>query len=138
VTGSSGKSATMNIQQRLLIFVTRSNWVLLTTVSLLGLLSTSPPVARGLIFGGLLVTINFHLLARTLSKALCPRPRTSTSAVLIKFYIRFILSGVIIFLLISQHVVNPVGLFIGLSVVVVSITLATMLELKKLIFKEAV
>jgi hypothetical protein len=31
-----------------------------------------------------------------------------------------------------------VGLFIGLSVVVVSITLATMLELKKLIFKEAV
>jgi hypothetical protein len=128
----------VNIQQRLLIFVTRSNWVLLTTVSLLGLLATSPPIARGLIFGGLLVTINFHLLAKTLSKALCPRPSTSTSAVLIKFYIRFIISGVIIFLLISQHVVNPVGLFVGLSVVVVSITLATMLELKKLIFKEAV
>jgi hypothetical protein len=138
VTDSSGKSVIVNIQQRLLIFVTRSNWVLLTSFTLLGLLATSPPVARGLIFGALIVTINFHLLARTLSKVLCPRPRTTTGAVLVKFYIRFIISGVIIFLLISQHVVNPVGLFIGLSVVVVSITLATMLELKKLIFKEAV
>jgi hypothetical protein len=35
-------------------------------------------------------------------------------------------------------VVNPIGLFIGLSVVVASITLATMVELKKLFFKEAV
>ena len=56
--------------------------------------------------------------------------------VLVKYYIRFIISGVILFLLIRQQVVNPIGLFIGLSVVVVSITLATMVELKKLIFKE--
>jgi hypothetical protein len=35
-------------------------------------------------------------------------------------------------------VVHPVGLVIGLSVVVMSILLATMRELKKLIFKEAV
>jgi ATP synthase I chain len=138
VTGNSGTSSTVNIQQRLLIFVTRSNWVLLAAVSLLGLLVTSPFFARGLILGGLIVTINFHLLARTLNKALRPRQLTSPNVVLIKYYIRFIISGVIIFLLISQHLVNPVGLFIGLSVVVVSITLATMLELKKLIFKEAV
>ena len=55
-----------------------------------------------------------------------------------KYYIRFIISGVIIFLLIRQQVVNPVGLFIGLSVVVASITLATMVEIKHIIFKEAV
>jgi hypothetical protein len=34
-------------------------------------------------------------------------------------------------------VVAPVGLVIGLSVVVVSIMLATVRELKKLLFKEA-
>jgi hypothetical protein len=128
----------VNIQQRLLTFITRSNWVLLVSVSLLGLVATSPAFARGLIFGGCIVTINFHLLARTLNKALHPRRLASPNVVLVKYYLRFIISGVIIFFLISQQVVNPIGLFIGLSVVVVSITLATMAELKKLIFKEAV
>lgn len=128
----------VNIQQRLLTFITRSNWVLLVSVSLLGLMATSPLFARGLIFGGLIVTVNFHLLARTLRKALHPRQLASPNSVLVKYYIRFIISGAIIFFLIRQQVVNPIGLFIGLSVVVASITLATMVELKKLIFKEAV
>jgi hypothetical protein len=112
--------------------------VLLAVVSLLGLLATSPPFARGMIFGGLIVTINFHLLAKTLKTALSPQRLTSPNVVLVKYYIRFIISGVLIFLLIRQQVVNPIGLFIGLSVVVASITLATMVEVKKLIFKEAV
>ena len=55
----------------------------------------------------------------------------------IKYYVRFVVSGIIIFLLIQQRAVNPIGLFIGLSVVVVSIMLATVCELKKVIFKEA-
>ncbi len=138
MTHSSGKIATVDIQRRLLTFVTRSNWVILVSVGLLGLLAASPAFARGMIFGGLIVTVNFHLLAKTLKKALRPRQLTSPNVVLIKYYIRFIISGVIIFFLIRQQVVNPIGLFIGLSVVVASITLATMVELKKLIFKEAV
>ncbi|WP_419656748.1 ATP synthase subunit I [Desulfosarcina variabilis] len=138
MTCTDQKTPTVNIQQRLLTFVTRSNWVLLVSISLLGLLATSPSFARGLIFGGLIVTVNFHLLARTLKKALQPKRLASPNAVLVKYYIRFIISGVIIFFLIRQQVVNPIGLFIGLSVVVASITLATMVELKKLIFKEAV
>ena len=138
MTRSSETRTIVNIQQRLLTFVTRSNWVLLISVSLLGLVAASPAFARGLIFGGLIVTINFHLLARTLDKALRPRRLTSPNIILVKYYIRFIISGVIIFFLIRQQVVNPIGLFVGLSVVVASITLATMVELKKLLFKEAV
>ena len=112
--------------------------MLLASASLMGLLAATPAFARGIIFGGLIVTINFHLLAKTLNKALRPQRLTSPNVVLIKYYIRFIISGAIIFFLISQKVVNPIGLFIGLSVVVASITLATMVELKKLFFKEAV
>jgi hypothetical protein len=47
-------------------------------------------------------------------------------------------SAFVIFLLIAGGVVNPLGLVIGLSVVVVSIILATIREVKKIIFKEAV
>jgi hypothetical protein len=101
-------------------------------------MAASPAFTRGLIFGGLIVTINFHLLAKTLKKALQPKRLASPNAILVKYYIRFVISGVIIFLLIRQQVVNPIGLFVGLSVVVASITLATMVEVKKLFFKEAV
>lgn len=127
----------MNIQQRLLIFITRSNWILLLTVSITGLMMSPPDFARGIIFGGLIVTINFHLLYRTLKKALRPPHLSSHNIIIAKYYIRFIASGFIIFVLISGHYVNPLGLFVGLSVVVVSITLATLLELKKLFLKEA-
>ena len=94
--------------------------------------------ARGILFGGLLVTVNFHLLARTLKSAFTPPHLSSHNLVLAKYYLRFLVSGFIIFVLIAGHYVNPLGLVIGLSVVVFSIMLATMCEIKKLIFKEAV
>ncbi|MBI9084084.1 MAG: ATP synthase subunit I [Desulfobacterales bacterium] len=128
----------MIIQQRILTFITRANWILFAVTSLFGLALTSPAFANGIIFGGLIVTINFHLLARTLKKALTPPHLSSHNVVLAKYYIRFVASGGVIFFLISRHWVEPLGLFIGLSVVVASIMLATMCEFKKLIFKEAV
>ena len=128
----------MKIQQRILKFVIRTNWILFFVASIVGIIVSSPRFAMGIIFGGLIVTINFHVLYRTLKKALTPPHLASLGVVLSKYYIRFILSGLIIFVLISRHYVDPIGLFIGLSVVVVSITLATMCEFKKLIFKEAI
>lgn len=128
----------MDIQQRILKFVTWTNWILFAAASILSLIVSRPDFARGIIFGGLIVTVNFHLLARTLKKALTPPHLASPNAILAKYYLRFILSGIIIFVLIAGHIVNPIGLILGLSVVVASIMLATLCELKKLIFKEAV
>jgi hypothetical protein len=126
------------IQQRLVDFVTRTNWVLFFAASLAGLIIASPPFWRGIIFGGLIVTVNFHLLAKTLKGALTPPYLSSHHIILAKYYVRFIVSGIIIFLLIKYHIVHPLGLLVGLSVVVASIMLATLLALKKIIFKEAV
>ena len=128
----------MEIQERLVKFVTRANWVLFFIAGLTGLFFMPPDFAMGIICGGLIVTINFHLLYRTLKKAFRPPHLASTRVILGKYYIRFIASGIIIFILISEHFVNPLGLFIGLSVVVMSITIATVRELTKYIFKEAV
>jgi len=128
----------VNIQERLIQFVTRANWLLFVAASLAGFFFSPKAFALGIFSGGLIVTVNFHLLARTLKKALTPPYLSSHNVVLAKYYIRFILSGLIIFVLISEHVVDPLGLFIGLSVVVASIISATMKELTKIIFKEAV
>jgi hypothetical protein len=131
-------SETVNIQQRLLIFVTRSNWVLFAIASILSAAWFPIEFAGGIFAGGLLVTVNFHLLFRTLKKALTPPHLASHNVVLAKYYFRFVVSGVIIFFLIKGQIVDPVGLIIGLSVVVASIMLATMREIKLLLCKEAV
>ena len=53
---------------------------------------------------------------------------------MVKSYMRFLISGIIIFFLVSEHFVHPLGLFVGLSIVVVSIMAATVCELKKMLF----
>ena len=128
----------MVIEQRLIKFITITNWILLCIVGIAGFLITAPNFAKGIIFGGLIVTINFHMLYRTLKKAFRPPHLASHNVILAKYYLRFIVSGFIIFVLISKHYVNPIGLFIGLSVVVASIMLATICEVKKLFFEEAI
>lgn len=128
----------MNIQARLLKFVTRTNWVLFAVASITGLVFCPPGFAKGIIFGGLIVTVNFHLLSRTLRKALTPPRLTSHNVILAKYYVRFFFSGLILFFLISRGYVEPLGLVVGLSVVVASIMLATLVEVKNLIFKEAI
>ncbi|MFZ7124630.1 MAG: ATP synthase subunit I [Desulfobacterales bacterium] len=119
-------------------FVTRTNWILFIGTSLAGLFFTPLKFALGILLGGLIVTVNFHLLARTLRSALTPPHLSSHHVVIAKYYVRFIISGIIIFFLISKHFVNPLGLFIGLSVVVASIVMAALFEIKNLIVKEAV
>jgi hypothetical protein len=128
----------LEIQKRILTFIVRANWILFLVASILGFVLMPADFARGVLFGGLLVTVNFHLLAGTLRKALTPPHLSSHNVVIAKYYLRFLSSGFIIFVLIAGNYVNPVGLVIGLSVVVCSIMLATMREITKLIFKEAV
>ncbi len=128
----------MDIQQRLVKFVTRANWMLFCIVSMVGLLTASQDFANGIIIGGLIVTINFYLLGRTLKKAFLQSAKASIGIILTKYYIRFIITGFVIFAVLAANIVDPVGLIIGLSVVVLSITLATIVEVKKLFFKEAI
>lgn len=132
------KETDNNIQQRLIRFVTLTNWILLVLSCVAGFVFFPSDFARGILFGGLIVTINFHMLARTLKNALTPPYIASHNFILARYYIRFVISGVIIFFLIANHYVNPIGLFIGLSVVVASIMLATLMEIKNLFLKEAI
>ncbi len=127
----------MRIERRLLRFITWTNWILLCAVTTSGFILAPGRFAWGILAGGLIVTINFHLLYRSLKRTLNPPHTANTRAVLGKYYIRFLASTVIIFILIADHYVNPLGLIIGLSVVVTSIFIATFNEIRIIIFKEA-
>jgi hypothetical protein len=129
----------MNIQFRILRFVTRSNWILLLVASAVAGIIAKFDVATGILAGGLIVTINFHLMYRSLKKNLIPPPHLSSAkSVFAKHYLRFVSSIIVIYILISKSYVDPGGLLIGLSVVVMSILMASLFELKKILFEEAI
>ncbi len=134
----------MEITKRLIDFVSKTNWFLIVILTLFSLVNTPFRFTLGVVLGAIIATISFHLLKQTVHKAfehpekVAQRGRMILITVLIKYYIRFAISGLIIFLLIAGDVVNPLGLVAGLSVVVVSISIATILELTRLIFKEAI
>jgi len=127
----------MNIQFRILKFATRSNWILLLVASAIAGIIAKFDVTTGILAGGLIVTINFHLMYRSLRKNLTPPPHLSSAkSVFVKHYLRFVFSVIVIYILISKDYVDPGGLLIGLSVVVVSILMASFFELKKILFEE--
>ncbi|MGD9364784.1 MAG: ATP synthase subunit I [Desulfobacteraceae bacterium] len=127
----------MKTQQRILNFVSRSNWLLLIIASAIGFNQFSFQVGLGVAAGGLIVTINFHLLAKTLKKALTPPHIASVKGVIIKYYLRFTFTAIIIYMLMLSKHVDPMGLIAGLSVVVASMMFATLNEVRQLITKEA-
>ena len=123
--------------------VTKANWLLLVLAGLAALMTTSMPVYLGVVSGGLIVAVNFHLLKKTINNSIRPdvvseKGRSLVGHVLVKYYIRFAVSSILIFLLISNHIVHPLGLLAGLSVVVASVFLVTLLVVTRLYFKEAV
>ncbi len=128
----------MGIERRLLSFITLTNWILFCVVTVSGFVLKSGPFAWGILAGGLIVSINFHLLHRSLKQALTPPHLADPRSVLAKFYLRMAGSAVIIFILVAEHFVHPLGLMVGLSVVVTSIFIATLNEVRRIIFKEAV
>jgi hypothetical protein len=91
----------------------------------------------GVGLGGLIILINFNLLYRILKRALIPDHLSSPKVVILKYYLRLLGTGIILYVLIAKKVVNPLGLIVGLSVVVINLTLMGLNEMRKILFKEA-
>jgi hypothetical protein len=127
----SDKQVDHDIHQRLLRFISRANWVVFILFLMPSPYIPLPGFTLGVICGGLLVTLNFHLAYRSLKNAFTGGRPPAFSVVMAKHYLRFLMTGVIIFLLISNGIGHPLGLLLGLSVVVVSLLTASVLEFRR-------
>lgn len=123
----------MKAERRILEFVKNSNIALFYLALIFTVFTTPIPFALGVIAGGLLVTINFHLMCKSVKEALAPPHKTDMSPALIKYFLRFGVSIAIISMLIIKNCVHPVGLIIGLSIVVVSFFIAAFRESVRII-----
>ncbi len=121
-----------------------ANWVVLSVLVLAGFIWRGQEFALGILVGGLLVVVNFHLLHQALRGMLEPlasNPQEGSSRAKAWFagrqLLRFFALLVIIFLLVSHGWVNIFGLLVGLSTVVLTLMLAALNETIKLKNKEA-
>ncbi len=125
-------------------FVGKANWVILFFMGILALFLTDNRIFAGVLVGGIIAAVNFHLLNRTVQKHLHPEEvvsmgrRSLLCRILFGYYIRFFLSAGLLFLCVYKHLAHPLGLLAGVSVVVISILLGTMILLADSLFKEAV
>jgi|UniRef100_A0A7C5AME6 hypothetical protein len=120
-----------------------ANWLLLAVLVVLGYLGQGRPFALGVLAGGLLVVLNFHWLhhnLRGLFERAAQLPEGQRGPAKVFFAARqltrfFVLLACIYFLL-RQEWVNVVGLVIGLSTTVLTLMLAALIEVIKLIIKK--
>ena len=89
--------------------------------------------ALGVVVGGLIALVNYRLLERTVRGAILPRNKHGVMAkVLVKYYLRFGATALVLLLLVRQGLVEPLGLLVGLSVVVVTIVIWGACQARKL------
>ncbi len=101
----------------------RMNWLILLILSLVSYVLMGPSLTFGVILGGLIIMANFHVFQRSIRRTFSPKGVMQTTKVTIiaKYYFRLLGLGVIIYVLITHGWVDPVGLAVGLSTVVISI-----------------
>ncbi len=104
----------------------RRNWIILTLLTLLSLPWQSLEISLGVVSGGLLAIIGYRWLFRSLQRMLAtPSPRSARSFQ-INYFVRLGTLGAALFALIALARVNPIGLAVGLSVVVINIGWTTL------------
>ncbi|MGV8058614.1 MAG: ATP synthase subunit I [Smithellaceae bacterium] len=119
-----------------------ANWIFLAVLFIPSLIFAPLKFALGVLLGGFISIINFHWLGRGLQSAFQNMGEKGNikTPVMVKYYIRLAITGIILYLLIAGNIVNVIGLIVGLSVVVINIiiTLITTIFLKKNCLEEVV
>ena len=115
------------------------NWVLLALLASGSFVFFSRKFALGVLAGGILAVANYYLVKRSLRRALDPERQGKTRLLyLLKYGLRFVALGLTIALLLIKGWVSPLGILLGLSIIVLGIALVGVVEARKLFFKGVV
>lgn len=124
------------IERSLVLRLNMNGWIIFLALAGASLAYLPLEITAGIVVGGLLVNINLHFLRRAVFKALAPGSRMTPLRQLPSYYLRFMATVIIIFILLSQHLINEIGLLIGLSVFVINVFLILVQETVKIIMKK--
>ncbi len=107
------------------------NWIGLGVLLILSHIFMSLNFTLGVLFGGLISIANYYWLYLSLRKAFQQLSDSTKTTVMVKYYIRFALTGIVLYFVITQTPADVIGLLLGLSVVVINIIVSAVLEVSK-------
>jgi hypothetical protein len=123
-----------------------TGWLVLAVLTVAGWLAFGRQVAGGIVVGGLVALVNFHLMAHILTSVLGrtwksqeewqTAGRQAVSFMTARYILRFLALMVIIFLLIRSGWVHIFGLIIGLSTIVITLLILGLMESRKIFFSK--
>ena len=116
-----------------------ANWIMLAILFIPALIFAPFKFSLGVLLGGFISILNYYWMERGLRDIFANTAGNVKGPVIGKYYIRLVLTAIVLYFLIANGTVNVIGLLIGLSVVVINIiiTLITTMSKKKL-FKEVI
>ncbi len=115
-----------------------TNWVILVVILIPSLFFAPGKFSLGILLGGFVSIVNFHWMAKGLRGIFQNLNSNPKGAVMVKYYIRLAIMAVVLFFLIANDIVDVIGLLIGLSVVIINISVTMIIALAKKNFIEEV
>jgi hypothetical protein len=112
------------------------NWVMLGIFVLVSAFMFSPKFTLGVLLGGLISIVNYHWLYRDVKNVFQHLNDRAKSRIMFKYYIRFGVTAIVLFFIVSSQIVDVIGLLIGLSTVIINIVLTAIVALKKTCVEE--
>lgn len=103
----------------------RRNWIILAVLVLLSLIFGSKPTTLGVLSGGTVAIIGYYWLQHSLVKLLTRTDAGASRGFKATYIVRLGALAAVLFLLVAIVRVHPVGLAVGLSVVVINIFCTT-------------
>ncbi len=108
--------------------IARRNWIILLGLVAASLLFRNKDLTIGVASGGLVAVCGYQWLHRSLTRALAESGQPAVKGFQVSYILRLAALAVMLVLLIAVVKVNPLGLIIGLSVVVINIMLTTVMR----------
>lgn len=104
---------------------------MLASFVLIGVIFMPFRFALGILLGGFISIINFHWMGHDLRKIFKTLNDRSKSRIMFKYYIRFGITAVVLYFIVSSNIVDVIGLLVGLSIVLINIVLTAVMTLSK-------
>lgn len=108
-----------------------ANWIILAILFTASLIFTSLKFSLGVLIGGFISILNFHWLGYSLRGIFKNSGSKVKGSVIVKYYIRLAITAVVLYFLIAGNTVHVIGLLVGLSLVVINITITVITVLAK-------
>ncbi|MCX7634363.1 MAG: ATP synthase subunit I [Syntrophales bacterium] len=115
------------LQQRLETIL----WLFFAGITVISAVLCSFRFTVGVVLGGLISIVNYYWLNHDLRQVFKSLNSHAQARIMFKYYLRFGVTAVVLYFIISGGIADIFGLLIGLSVVIVNMVLTAIMALTK-------